>query len=317
MEQKDSCIFYRSWKKCLGAIPDKAMRCDLYDAIVDYALDGVEPELSPEYMTAWVLIKEVIDKDKEKYAKSVEQRRAAINSRWQKRQERKEEDDEKSANTYGRTSRNTENTSRIIRNTKNTVNDNVNVNDNVDDNVDYSSSSSILKNNLKKINTPQPPKGGVKEGAGKKGFRNYLSRVAAVEVPPILEKWHYENQYRWRMAEGMPAFSKAIDALLKKTNGDEAAFIDGFKPLENKYQPAVSFTAYKVAVGALLLGERAREAICDEVDRGIHNEESGIWDRMLGKIEYFKTHTVENPEAFVKARQDKTDGNDNMGPQKS
>jgi hypothetical protein len=41
---KNSFIFYRSFSECLKSLPGKE-RLILYDSIIDYALDEIEPNL--------------------------------------------------------------------------------------------------------------------------------------------------------------------------------------------------------------------------------------------------------------------------------
>lgn len=53
--------FYRSYRDALMTLPD-ASRVKLYDAIMDYAFDGIEPELDDIAAKAmFILIKADID----------------------------------------------------------------------------------------------------------------------------------------------------------------------------------------------------------------------------------------------------------------
>lgn len=55
-----SMTFYRSYRDALRTLPE-ASRVKLYDAIMDYALDGIEPELDNTVAGMFILIKPNID----------------------------------------------------------------------------------------------------------------------------------------------------------------------------------------------------------------------------------------------------------------
>lgn len=55
-----SMTFYRSYRDALRTLPE-ALRVKLYDAILDYALDGIEPELDNTVAGMFMLIKPNID----------------------------------------------------------------------------------------------------------------------------------------------------------------------------------------------------------------------------------------------------------------
>lgn len=75
-KKKESFLFYRSWKEGLTELPDK-LKLELYDAIVNYALDGEVIELSEQAKTIFSFIKPMIEKDRNKYFDIVESRRKA------------------------------------------------------------------------------------------------------------------------------------------------------------------------------------------------------------------------------------------------
>lgn len=52
--------FFRSHRDALRTLPD-AERVKMYDAIMDYALDGIEPELDNTVAGMFILIKADID----------------------------------------------------------------------------------------------------------------------------------------------------------------------------------------------------------------------------------------------------------------
>ena len=62
--ERESFMFFRSWLDGVKLIKNKAQRCDAYDAIIAYALDGVEADaeqLPPAAAIAYVMAKPVID----------------------------------------------------------------------------------------------------------------------------------------------------------------------------------------------------------------------------------------------------------------
>ena len=60
MGNRDAFLFYRSFRDALREIPPDT-RATLYDAIVDYALDGEEPAMNGIAKAMWLLIKPVLD----------------------------------------------------------------------------------------------------------------------------------------------------------------------------------------------------------------------------------------------------------------
>ncbi len=61
MEQRDSFIFYRSFFEAVSCMPPK-VQAEVYPAIVDYALNGKEPEqLSAIAKGVFILVKPLID----------------------------------------------------------------------------------------------------------------------------------------------------------------------------------------------------------------------------------------------------------------
>ena len=67
--ERESFMFFRSWLDGVKLIKNKAQRCDAYDAIIAYALDGVEADaeqLPPAAAIAYVMAKPVIDSGRKK-----------------------------------------------------------------------------------------------------------------------------------------------------------------------------------------------------------------------------------------------------------
>ena len=73
-ELRDSFIFYRDWREALKKLPDKE-KVEIYDAIVDYGLDGIEKALSPIADVVMSLIKPQIIRDRDKYLQFLEKQR--------------------------------------------------------------------------------------------------------------------------------------------------------------------------------------------------------------------------------------------------
>ena len=66
--ERDSFVFYRSFYEAILEIQDKALRMDCFDAIVMYALYGVEPKEGSEIVQmVFKLVKPQIDANNRKY----------------------------------------------------------------------------------------------------------------------------------------------------------------------------------------------------------------------------------------------------------
>ena len=65
--ERESFIFYRSFYEAIKCMNDK-VQIQLYSAIADYALDGIEPEnLCKEAQGMFVLIRPIIDSNNSRY----------------------------------------------------------------------------------------------------------------------------------------------------------------------------------------------------------------------------------------------------------
>ena len=64
--KRDSFIFYRSFAKGIGEL-DEELRGICYDAIIQYALDGIEPELSGVPKAIFELVRPQIDANNLRY----------------------------------------------------------------------------------------------------------------------------------------------------------------------------------------------------------------------------------------------------------
>ena len=65
--QRESFVFYRGFRDAINDCPiDEQL--DIYKSIVDYALDGIEPDfLTPFGRVCWKLIKPILDKNWSRY----------------------------------------------------------------------------------------------------------------------------------------------------------------------------------------------------------------------------------------------------------
>lgn len=89
MEDKKSFVFFTSWAKVLKKYPPE-LRCQIYDALIEYAETGEAPELSEVAQMAFEFIKSEIDRTQEKYKKTCEKRRKAVQKRWKESKNAKE-----------------------------------------------------------------------------------------------------------------------------------------------------------------------------------------------------------------------------------
>ena len=63
---RESFIFYRGFSECIKEL-DKEVRCDCYEALIDYALDGTEPEENGIVMAVFKAFKAQIDANNRRY----------------------------------------------------------------------------------------------------------------------------------------------------------------------------------------------------------------------------------------------------------
>ena len=64
--ERDSFVFYRSFAECIREL-DPSIRCDCYDAIVDYALDGVTPKTEGVVSAMFKAFKPQIDANNRRF----------------------------------------------------------------------------------------------------------------------------------------------------------------------------------------------------------------------------------------------------------
>ena len=124
---RDSFIFYRSFAEAIKKLKNDDERLAIYEAIIDYALDGIEPNIDDIPAMAFTLIKPQIDANNKRYANGQKGGRPKAN-------ENQTETKEKPNNNQSETK--TKPKDNQIE-TKPQPNENVNDNDNVNVNVIY------------------------------------------------------------------------------------------------------------------------------------------------------------------------------------
>lgn len=132
MSGNNSFIFNLDWYAVLLEYPEE-VRFEVYEAIMRYALSGTLAELKPLAKMAFSFIKKEMDYNREKYESTVEKRRAAVKSRWERQKaEQPSSDDSNPADDSSDTNVQDEYTSiqSIQMNNLNTHNDNDNDNNN-------------------------------------------------------------------------------------------------------------------------------------------------------------------------------------------
>ena len=125
---RDSFVFYRSFADAVSCIPSAEDKAALMDAIIAYALDGVEPELSGYLLGYFRLIRPQIDANNAKFLNGKKGGRPPIKKPNQNQTITKPKPKHNQAETIKKPNGN-----QNITNTEPNVNDNDNVNDNVNE----------------------------------------------------------------------------------------------------------------------------------------------------------------------------------------
>lgn len=138
---KDTVIFYRDWWESMDGL-EAEERLAIYDAVMSYAFDGVEPtDKLTKYATA--LMRTAIDRDNEKYANTIAARskagRKGMARRW-------------ADNKIGDTVTKVTSVTNITDNVK--VNDNDNVNDNDKEKTSKEVKKKAVDNNVRRFVKP-------------------------------------------------------------------------------------------------------------------------------------------------------------------
>lgn len=283
MNTKESCVFYADWLDAAHTIEDQRIRCQFYEAILQYAINGMEIETPVEIKMTMAIIKKQIDRNRERYEKTVERRREA----GRKGNEKRWGNSQNVANIANAT-----NESQNVANVADNVNDNDNVNVNENDNVNDNDKSKDL------IIPPTPYKG---DGGKGKGFFNFFLRVKSVNVPKQIEELNYTNQYVWRMVEGNPGYGMAISQAISRCRSkDELS--SAIQSANERYKPMTEFAALRLAMAMTRMKTQTQvNAVIEEYSKSA--DEQGIFDTLLGKVEYINTGAkVTKLNAFLRAR---------------
>ena len=284
MDAKDSCVFRRNWLDAAHTIQDEKLRCYFFEAVMQYALDGMKMDVPPELDLALGIIYSLIDIDRAKYEKKVEKRREAgikgNQLRWGQKQESQEV--AKIANATNATTNIANIADTVTVTDTDTVTDTVRNNDS--------------------INPPIAPRGASEAGEGI-NFEDYYNRVRQIAIPKAIIDIGYENQYAWRIADGAPGYAVDVSHAIAGNQGREQLVRDIYD-INLRYQPATPFGAVKLALATARLKTRQQqEAILEEARRSA--TEPRIYETLLKKAQYIiDGNKVNNLRAFMRARPD-------------
>ena len=73
--ERESFIFYRDWRDGIASLTP-SLRVEIYDAVVSFALDGTEPQLSHEAQMIFSFLRPKLLRDTEKYQSRCERNKA-------------------------------------------------------------------------------------------------------------------------------------------------------------------------------------------------------------------------------------------------
>lgn len=163
---RDSFVFYRSYRNAAKML-DEHNRAILYDAIADYALDGIEPDLSGTIGAIFEMARRNIEEANTRYDKSIEAGKQGGRPRkWVDREEAERlyaelKSWDKVADKLG-VARETLRKARAVWNAQKPKNPNVN--DNVNDNVNVNDNYQLTNINNKasagaRLEAAPPPQG--------------------------------------------------------------------------------------------------------------------------------------------------------------
>ena len=163
---RDSFVFYRSYRNAAKML-DEHNRATLYDAIADYALDGIEPDLSGTIGAIFEMARRNIEEANTRYDKSIEAGKQGGRPRkWVDREEAERlyaelKSWDKVADELG-VARETLRKARAVWNAQKPKN--LNVNDNVNGNVNVNDNYLLTNINNKasagaRLDAAPPPQG--------------------------------------------------------------------------------------------------------------------------------------------------------------
>ena len=278
MEAKESCIFYADWLKGIEAIEDPEQKWTLAEHIIKYSLTGEETNLPSYLKPLAAMMRPQADRAQEKRDAIIEKRRAAgvagNKKRWGESQKSQEV-----ANATDESQKSQE----------------------VAIDVSVSGSVSVEDKSSFKI-SPHTPQGDL-DGLDLKGFGIFFNRVNNIHIPEKVEESTYATQYVWRIAEGSPGFSKAVEQAM-----DETTSMDSFKAamrtICNRFKPTTEYGAVKAAMAMKGLNQEQVKAVVNEINRSKAKGEPDIYETIIGKISYIKSGAkITNLQSFLKNRQ--------------
>ena len=65
--RRESFVFYRGFAECIKEL-DKDVRCECYESLINYALDGIEPDANGVVLAVFKAFKPQIDANNRRYA---------------------------------------------------------------------------------------------------------------------------------------------------------------------------------------------------------------------------------------------------------
>ena len=298
---RKSFVLYDYWIDALDTIADPADRWMLVKWVKTYATTGEEEELPEHLVPLAMMIKPSVDENNGKYDETIARRKKAAEKSWEKRRTNVEagaSDDENKQKTMEKTKKNDAKQCKVMQ-----CNEVQCYNDNVYDNVYEDLKSKDLKS------LPPTPQG-EKEAAeaaegGIEKFGLYQESVekALANIPPEVAEC-YEDQYAWRLSEGMPGYALAVkQAIASGKTG--YALEEQIRLLNGRYPPRTEFQAYKTAKAIASLSSEDAKLAVHEINQSMG--EPGLWKTMQEKIAYIKTRRKEirNVAAFLHSRQPK------------
>lgn len=123
-------------------------------------------------------------------------------------------------------------------------------------------------------------------------------------VPTAVQEVNYETQYRWRAADGVVDYVRAVLDAIDTRKQTGLALGDFMRGLHNqpRFQPRMEFKAYRLAEALLPLDANVAAAVCLEADRAAGEPE--LWDTLLEKVAYIKSEgkKITSLQAFLRSR---------------
>ncbi len=245
-KQRDSCIFYRSFYEAIKELPI-ALQGEAYAAIMEYALNGKEVELSGIVKTVFVLIKPQLVANKKRYENSKKGGRPSKNAdisaensvdNAENEQKTENQTETKSEKIETEIKPKENQTETKTENFETKPKPNVNVNDNVNNSTNYN--QDILLKDIKRACAREKSQRELKELAQKFVDNSlnvgwYRERLPYEDMGELFEKYIIALTCVWS--------EKDLDDLCKL---DEVQFAKIFNGLYEQYcsQPDKDVTEY-------------------------------------------------------------------------